>query len=153
LNSWFTVRREQAQASREQAQATQQRKDQRTQARQQAYVDLLGAAAQLKIEIKVAEQRSWKDMNIKLATIGQHAASAGLHASRVTLISPRETAEAARALASAAEQLAAATAKHTAMDYEGERFLGGVVTHPADFTEFDECLTRFSAAAAHDSEE
>jgi len=136
-------------ARREEAQATRQRKDQRTQARRQAYVDLLGAAAQLKIEVKIAEQRHWKDMNVRLATIQQHAVSAGLHASRVALISP-ETAEVARALASAAGQLVAATAKHTNIGYQDE---GGQITRPADFTEFDDCLTRFSDAAAQDSEE
>jgi hypothetical protein len=152
LTHWANIRREEAQAKREEAQANRQRSDQRTQARRQAYVDLLGAAAQLKIEIKIAEQRHWKDMNVRLATIQQHAASAGLHASRVALISP-ETAEAARALASAAGQLAAATASHTNMGYQGEQFLGGQITPPADFTEFDECIKSFSDAAAQDSEE
>jgi hypothetical protein len=88
-------------------------------------------------------------MNVRLATIQQHAVSAGLHASRVALLSP-ETAEAARALASAAGQLVAATAKHTNIGYQDE---GGQITRPADFTEFDDCLTRFSDAAAQDSEE
>jgi hypothetical protein len=140
LNSWVTVRREEAQARR-------QRKDQRTQARRQAYVDLLGTATQLRVKIEIAEQRHWKDMNVRLATIQEHAVSAGEHASRVALLSP-ETAEAARALASAAVRLAAATAKHTTMGDEG-----GQITHPADFTEFDDCLTRFSGAAAQDREE
>lgn len=137
---------------REEAQANRQRKDQRTEARRQEYVDLVGAAAQLKIEIEIAERRHWKDMNARLATIAQHAVSTGLHASRLRVISP-ETAEAARALASAVEQLVAATLKHTEMGYEGERFLGGQITHPSDFTEFDECIKRFSDAAAQDREE
>ena len=149
LTYGVTARREEAQARREEAQANRQRKEQRTQARQQSYVDLLGAAAQLEIEVKIAERRHWKDMNVRLATIQQYAVSTGLHASRVALISP-DTAEAARALASAAGQLAAATAEHTSIGYQDE---GGQVTRPADFTEFDDCLTRFSDAAAQDREE
>jgi hypothetical protein len=139
LTYGVTVRREEAQASR-------QRKDQRTQARRQAYVDLLGTATQLQVEIEIAGQRHWKDMNVRLAAIQEHAVTAGVHASRVALLSP-ETAEAARALASAAVLLAAATAKHTNMGDEG-----GQITRPADFTEFDDCLKRFSDAAAQDRE-
>jgi hypothetical protein len=141
-----------ANAQREEAQASRQRKDQRTQARRQAYVDLLGTAVQLKAEIEIAGQRHWKDMNVRLTSIQQHAVSAGLHASRVVLLSP-ETAEAALALASAAGRLAAATANHTNMGYEGERFLGGEITRPADFMEFDQCIKRFFDAAAQDREE
>ena len=137
---------------REEAQFNRQRKDQRTQARQQAYVDLLGAATQLKSEIEVAGQRHWKDMNVRLATIQQHAVSAGLHASRVVLLSPG-TAEAALALASVTSRLAAATAENTNMGYQGDQFLGGQITRPVDFTEFDECIKRFSQAAVQDSAE
>jgi hypothetical protein len=102
---------------REEAQFNRQRKDQRTQARRQAYVDLLGMATQLKSEIEIAGQRHWKDMNVRLATIQQHAVSAGLYASRVVLLSP-ETAEAALALASVAGRLAAATAENTNMAWQ-----------------------------------
>lgn len=142
LTYGVTVRREEAQARR-------RRKDQRTQARRQAYVDLLGATTQLKVEIEIAGQRYWKDMNVRLATIQEHAVSAGMHASRVALLSP-EAGQAARALASAAIQLAAATAEHTNLGSQDE---GGQITRPADFREFDDCLTHFSDAAAQDSEE
>jgi hypothetical protein len=137
---------------REEAQASRQRKDQRTQARQQAYGDLLGAATQLKAEIEIAGQQYWKDMNVRLTSIQQHAVFAGLHASRVALLSP-ETAEAALALASAAGQRAAATANHTIMGRGDEQLLGGQITQPTDFTEFDECVKRFYDAAAQDREE
>ncbi len=146
------IRREEAQARREEAQANRQRKDQRTQEHRQACADLLGTANQLKVEIGIAEQRHWKDMNVRVATIQRHAASAGLHASRVALLSP-ETAAAARALASASARLVAATLKYTDMGYQGEQFLGGQITLAADFTEFDECIERFYRAAARDREE
>jgi hypothetical protein len=145
LNHRFNFRREEAQFNR-------QRKDQRTQARRQACVDLLGAVTQLKSEIEIAGQRHWKDMNVRLATIQQHAVFAGLHASRVVLLSP-ETAEAALALASVAGRLAAATAENTNMGYQGEQFLGGQITHPVDFTKFDEYIKRFSQAAVQNSAE
>ncbi|MGH3722223.1 MAG: hypothetical protein ACRDRI_25965 [Pseudonocardiaceae bacterium] len=147
LNSWVTARREEAQARREEVQASRQRQDQRTHARRQAYGDLLGTATQLKAEIEIAGQRYWRDMNARLATIQEHAVSAGVHASRVALLSP-DKAEDARALASAAVRLAAATAKDTTMRDEG-----GDIIRPADFAEFDACLTRFSDAAAQDGEE
>jgi len=139
---------------REEAQANRQRKDQRTQARRQAYVDLLGTATQLKAEIEIAGQRHWKDMNVRLATIQRHAASVGLHASCVALLSPSpETAEAALALASASGRLAAATSTHTEMGYRDEQFLGGQITRAADFKDLDECIERFYRAAAQDMEE
>jgi hypothetical protein len=136
----------------EETQFNRQRKDQRTQARRQAYVDLLGAATQLKSEIEIAGQRHWKDMNVRIATIQQHAVSAGLHASRVVLLSP-EAAEAALALASVAGRLVAATAEKTNMGYQGDQFLGGQITRPVDFEEFDECIKRFAQAAVQDNEE
>ncbi|HKR50184.1 MAG TPA: hypothetical protein VJT72_11485 [Pseudonocardiaceae bacterium] len=143
------ARREETQFRREETQFNRQWKEQRTEARRQVYADLLGAANQLKVEVEIAGQRHWRDMNVRLATIQQHAVSAGLHASRVALLSP-ETAEAALSLASAARLLTAAVAKRTNLGYQGEQFLGGEITHPADFAEFDECIKRFSDAAAQD---
>jgi hypothetical protein len=149
LTHWADVRREKAQARREEVQANRQRRDQQMQERRQACADLLGTAAQLKVELEIAGQRHWKDMNVKLASIQERAASAAPQASRVALLSP-ETAEAALALASAMGRLAAFTTDHTDLGYQGERFLGGQLIHPVDFTEFDECFKRFSRAAAQD---
>jgi hypothetical protein len=137
---------------REEAQFHRQRRDQRTQARQQAYVDLLGAGTQLKSEIEIVGQRHWKDMNVRIIAIQQNAVSVSQHASRVVLLSP-EAAEAALALASAASRLAATTAEKTNMGYQGDQFLGGQMTGPVDFAEFDKCIKRFSQAAVQDSEE
>lgn len=134
---------------REEAQANRQRKDQRTQARREAYGELLGTARQLRSKIEIAAQRHWKDMDVKLAAIQEHAESANLHAAHVALRSPK-TAEAALALGSAAVRLAAVTVKHTNMGPQGE---GGQITHPPYFEDFDECYKIFSDAAAQDSEE
>lgn len=136
------VRREEAQFRREEAQFNRQQEEQRMQARREAYAELLNTAIQLRAEIEITEQRHWKDMNVRLATIQRHAVSAGPHAELVGLLSP-ETAGAARALASAAVELAAATAKHTEMGDEG-----GQITPSVNFTEFDGCFIVFSEAAA-----
>ncbi len=136
-----------ANVRREEAQANRQRKDQRTQAHQHAYGELLGAANQLRSKTEIVAQRHWKDMDVRLAAIQEHAVSAGLHASHIALLSP-ETAEAARALASAAVRLAAVTAKYTHMGDQGE----GQITHPPDFEDFDECFERFSEKVARDRE-
>lgn len=160
LTNRVNARREEAQADRQQALADRQRKDQQTQARQLAYVDLLGTACQLRTEIEIAGQQDWKDMDVRLAAIQQHAVSVGVHASRVALLSSTVsstgalgTAEAAGALELAARRLTAATTAHTELRYQDEQCLGGKITLPADFTEFDECIERFSRAAAQDSDE
>lgn len=137
-----------ANVRREEAQVDRQRKDQRAQARQQAYGELMGAASQLRSKIEIAAQRHWKDMDVRLAAIQEHAVSAGLHASHIALLSPK-TAEAARALASATVRLAAVTAKYTNMGDQGE----GQITHPPYFEDFDECFERFSEEVARDIEE
>ncbi len=133
-----------ANVRREEAQANRQREDQRAQARRQAYGELLGTASRLRGKIEIAGQRHWKDMNVRLAAIQEHAESATLYASHVALLSPK-MAEAARALASAAVQLAAATAEHTNISYQDE---GGQIAYPPNFTKFDECFKHFSDAAA-----
>lgn len=164
LTNRVNARREEAQADRQQALADRQRKDQQTQARRLAYVDLLGTACQLRTEIEIAGQQDWKDMDVRLAAIQQHAVSVGVHASRVALLSSTVssrvsstgalgTAEAAGALELAARRLTAATTAHTELRYQDEQCLGGKITLPADFTEFDECIERFSRAAAQDSDE
>jgi multidrug efflux pump subunit AcrA (membrane-fusion protein) len=159
LTNRVNLRREEVQADLQQAQADRQRKDQQTQARREAYDDLLSTARQLRAENEITGQKYWKDMNVRLATIQQHAVSVGRYASRAALLSSKtapETAEAAGELELAARRLTAATATHTDLGYQDEQFLGGQVTLPADFTElteFDECIERFSRAAAQDSEE
>lgn len=151
LSSWTTVRRDQAQLRRDEAQFHRQRDDQRAEARRQAHLDLLGTANQLKTDIEFAGVQHWTDMNVKLDTIQQRAVSASLHASRVALLSA-DTAEVALQLGSAASRLAATTARNTVMGGDqNQQFLGGQITQKIDLTEFDECIQRFSRAAAPDS--
>jgi hypothetical protein len=121
--------------------------------RRRAHHDLLGSAAQLRTEIEIAGKRHWNDMNVRLASIQQHAVAAGRHASWVTLLSP-ETADVARNLASAASQLAATAVECTVMGGgQNDQQLSGEITRPIEFTEFDGHVERFSRAAAQDSRE
>ncbi len=140
LAHWVNLRREETQFNR-------QRKDQRAHARQQAYGELLSTATRLRSSIEIAGQQHWKDMNVRLTMVQEHALSAHVHASRVALLSPEMT-DVAFALAKAAVRLAATTGEHTEMGYQGEQFLGGQIIRPVDFKEFDECFKRFSNAMA-----
>jgi hypothetical protein len=54
---------------REDRQAQRQRSEAQLAARQQAFADLLGAAAQMRVHIETACERHWGDMNFKLAAI------------------------------------------------------------------------------------
>jgi hypothetical protein len=140
-------------ARREERRSSRERKDRRAQERREAYLDLLGAAAQLRVQIEIASQRFWNDMDARLVAIQGQATSAGLHASRAALFRPGAVADAAEALASAAGRLVAAMVKNAEMRYQDERFLGGEVGAAPDFRLLDECVQRFYAAAARDTEE
>jgi hypothetical protein len=140
-------------ARREERRSDRERQDHRAQERRQAYLDLLGAAAQLKVQVEIAGQCFWSDMDARLAAIQGHATSASLHAARAALFRPGAVADAAEALATAAGQLAAATARDTEMRTHDERFLGGKMTTPPDFASLDECVRRFYVAAAKDAEQ
>jgi hypothetical protein len=152
LTNRISARREEAQFRREEAQFNRQRKDQQTEALRQAHHDLLGTAAQLRTEVEFAGLRYWNDMNVKLATIQQHAVTAGLYASRVAVLSPH-TADAARELASAASRLAATTARYTTMGgNQNQPLVGGQISQPIDLAEFDAHFERLSRAAAEDGQ-
>lgn len=148
-----SARREETQFRREQARLDRQRQDQQREARRQAHHDLLGTAAQLKAEIEFAGLKFWNDMNVRLATIQQHAVSAGLHASRVAVLSP-QTADMARELAAAASRLAATAARYTNVGgNHSQQVLGGQITQPIDLTEFNEHFERLSRAVTQDDQE
>jgi hypothetical protein len=136
-----------ANSRQEAAQADRQRRESRAQERRQAYLDLLGTATQIRIEIIVAGQRNWRDMEARLAAIQQHASAAGLHASRVALVAAEEVGRAARALADAATALGAATARQADLGYQGTQFVGGNVVGTIDFGELERCLEAFVRAA------
>ncbi|HUY50746.1 MAG TPA: hypothetical protein VMV92_34410 [Streptosporangiaceae bacterium] len=81
LSNWVNARQEERRAAR-------QRADEQVQARRTACADLLGAAAQLRVQIQIAGMRQWADMNIKLGEAQDYATSIGLCASRVALLVP-----------------------------------------------------------------
>lgn len=152
MSNRTSARRDEAQFRREEAQFNRQRQDQQTEALRQAHHDLLGTASQLRIEIEVVGLRYWNDMNVKLATIQQHAVSAGLYASRVAVLSPH-TAELALELAAAASRLAATTARYTNMGGDQNRpLLGGQILQPIDLADFDGHFERFSRAVAQEGQ-
>jgi hypothetical protein len=130
---WGTVRRESAQAERERGRLA-------LEARQAAYGELLGPAMQLRVELELAGQRSWRDLDVKLATVDEHARTVGQRASHVAVLAPPEVAEAARALAAAATALAAFAARNAELKYDPgpeTRFLIGEIRAPFDFAAFD----------------
>ena len=135
---WGTIRRESAQSERERNRLS-------LEARQAAYSDLMAPAMELRVQIDLAGQRAWRDMDVKLTAIDENARLLGQHASRVAVLAPAEVAEPARALVSAATALAACALRNAEMVYEpgrDARFLIGEIRAPFDFGVFDRCLTR-----------
>jgi len=136
---------------REDRKDQRQRDDAEMAARQQAYADLLGAAAQMRVHIETTCERHWRDMNIRLGAIQDHAVAVGLQASRAALLSPGAVADAALALGKAASRLSAWTAKNTELGgYSGQNneFLAGEVQNRPDLTELDERVAEFFQLAS-----
>jgi hypothetical protein len=134
-------------ARQDAVQAGRRLQEGRTQERRQAYLDLMGAATQFRVEVVMTGQRHWKDMNLRLAAMQQHATAAGMQASRIALLAGDGVGEAAQAIAREITALAATTARQTHMGYQEEQFLGGEVTGAVDFSEFDRCIERFLRVA------
>jgi hypothetical protein len=142
---WGTVRRESAQAERERGRLA-------LEARQIAYGELLGPAMQLRVELELAGQRSWRDLDVKLAAIDEHARMVGQRASHVAVLAP-ELADAARALAAAATALASFAARNAELKYDPgpeTRFLIGEIRAPIDFSAFDARLEEMYQAVEAD---
>jgi hypothetical protein len=120
--------------------------------RQQAYADLLGAVAQMRVHIETTCQRYWKDMNIRLGVIEDHAVAVGLHASRSALLSGEPVAGAALALGLAASKLSAWAANTVALGGElkdpNERYLAGEMPLRPDLSELDDRTREFFRLAA-----
>ncbi|MEV5710599.1 hypothetical protein [Actinoallomurus sp. NPDC052274] len=139
---WGTVRRESVQAERD-------RRRHALEARQAAYGELLGPATQLRVQLELAGQRSWRDLDVKLAAIDEHVRTVGQRAAQVAVLAPGETAEAARALAAAATALAAFAARHAELKYDPgpeKKFLIGEIRAPFDFAAFDARLAEMYRA-------
>ncbi len=138
-------------ARREERKARQQRENEQIAARQQAYADLLGAAAQMRVHVETTCRRYWKDMNVRLTAIQDHAVEVGLQASRAALLSSPAVADSALALGHAASALSAWAADNTELgEYggPGAQFLAGETRTRPDYTEFDQRTDEFFRLAA-----
>jgi hypothetical protein len=139
-------------ARREERQERRRLHAARTAARQQAYADLLGAVAQMRVHIETTCQRYWKDMNIRLATIEDHAVTVGLLASRSALLSGEEVADAALALGVTASNLSAWAATNVQLDNNpndpNERYIAGEMPIQPDLSELDQLTKKFFRLAA-----
>lgn len=154
LTSGFNARQEDRRARQEEARAARHQADQQAEARLAACADLLGAAAQLRMQLRTLGSRHWADMNVKLAAVQEQATSIGLYASRVALLVPGEVAEAATELSVAAGELAAQVSKDARISAPGhpaEMLLGGQLNAPPDLADFDARITTFQQAAAETS--
>jgi hypothetical protein len=149
------IRRDAEQAEqqlrRDAAQAERQQHEQRADARRQVGSDLAAAAMQFRVQVQIACQRQWRDMNTRVYDIQQRAIEVGLYASRVALLGGPEVSEATRSFTEVATSLAAALVRNTKMgditvlDKDSE---AGYVEPRPDFTEFDARLDRLCSALA-----
>jgi hypothetical protein len=136
ITHWGAIRREAAQADRRQ-------REERADARRKACSDLLAAAARLRVQVEIACQRQWRDMNARIADIQQCATDVSLCASQVALLGGTELPGTARSFANAASALTAAMIKNTKMggpqvlDVSNE---SGYVEPSPSFMEFDSRL-------------
>ncbi|MEV1245325.1 hypothetical protein ACIBO2_02465 [Nonomuraea sp. NPDC050022] len=136
-----------ANARKEEREARRRREEQRQQAREQAFGDLLGGVLKLRLQIEVAAQHGWEDMNTRLSAIEEQAASVGDLASRVAVLSPGQAARTARTLATAAYGLASQATQHTRMNYDGDgQFVSGQMLERPSFDRLDRCVDDFSQA-------
>jgi hypothetical protein len=151
LTSGFTARQEERRARQEETRAARERADQQAEARRASCADLLGAGAQLRMQLRTLGSRHWPDLNVKLAAAQEQAVSLGLYASRVALLVPEQVAEAATALSVAAGEMAAQVAKDARLSAPAspaEVLLGGQLKAPPDLAELDARLAAFQLAAA-----
>jgi hypothetical protein len=150
LTSGFNARQDGRRFREEESRAAREREDREAEARRAACVDLLGAAAQLRMQLRTLGSRHWADMNVKLAAAQEQATSIGLYASRVALLVPGDVAEAATALSVTAGEMAAQVAKDTRLTVPGtpaDVFLGGQLKAPPDLADLDARITTFRLAA------
>jgi hypothetical protein len=122
---------------RDNRQASRDRQERGVSARQQAYVELLGAAADLRTRVANTAMYSSETL-VRLAEIRGCAADAQVRAAKVAFLAD-ELAEPAGALASAATDLAAAAVQNTDMTTN--------VMRSPDFTSFDEAVDEFKLKA------
>jgi hypothetical protein len=144
VTNWGAMRRDAMQSER-------LRQEQRAEVLRQACAGLLAAAEQLRVQMEIACQRQWRDMNARVSAIEQCASEVGLRVSQVALIGGKDVAQVARSFANEATGLAAALVKNTKM---GDQKLGdkaadaGYVEPLPGFAKFDAELDRLYQAIA-----
>ena len=151
LASGASARQEERQARREERRADRQQAEARAQACWAACADLLGAAAQFRIQIQIIGSSYWADMNVKLATAQDQVTSVGLCASRVALLVPGQVADAAIALSLTAGEMAATVARDARLAVHGDpaqMFRGGELPAAPDLRVLDARVDAFRGAAA-----
>ncbi|WP_189248642.1 hypothetical protein [Streptosporangium pseudovulgare] len=134
-------------ARRERRQAERDRRDRRRDELRQACANLSESAAQLRMTIEIAAQRHWRDMDVRLGAVQEHATATGLHAAQVSLAAPEEVASAAVALAESAGRSAAAAVKSIDLAFQDDVCLGGQMRSAPDLRDLDARLTAFQLAA------
>jgi hypothetical protein len=144
LTSWTGIRREERQTRR-------LREDAQKSTLQEAYADLLGESAQMRVHIEITCQRHWNDLDVRLTRAQDHAVTIGLLAYRAALLSPGDTANAALELGNAARKLSAWTAINADLVHStssDNQFSGGVVVGRPDFAEMDGAAAEFLRLAS-----
>jgi hypothetical protein len=126
--------------------AERDRQERRTDARTRAYLDLLGAAGDLRTLVGNATLYRGDQMGAQLAGIGSSAAAVQLCAVRVGLLARQALADAAAGLAVASRELATAVVQNTDLK------LNQLVVSP-DCTEFDGRVEAFRLRAVEDADE
>lgn len=119
-------------------QASQDRKERGVNAKRQAYVELLGAAADLRTRVANTEMYQPGAIPDRPTEIRSCAADVEVRASKVAFVAA-EVADSAQAVGSAATKLAAEAISET--ERADNR------TPSPDFTAFDEAVDKFKAAA------
>jgi hypothetical protein len=123
---------------RDSRQAGRDREERGVNARQQAYVDLLGAAADLRTRVANTAMYHGGEMLVRLAEIRSSAADVQVKAARVAFLAA-DLAGSSQGLGAAAAGLAAEAVGNTDMS-------NNVMTAP-DFMAFDEAVIAFKAEA------
>ena len=122
----------------ENRQAKRDREDRAANARQQAYVELLGAAADLRTRVANTAMYHGSEMPVRLGDIRTSAADVQVKAAKVAFLAAN-LASAAHGLGSAAADLAADAVSNTDMTTN--------VMNVPDFTAFDTAVTNFNTGA------
>ncbi|GLW10186.1 hypothetical protein Misp01_53150 [Microtetraspora sp. NBRC 13810] len=135
---------------KEERQAERQQEERREQECHQAFAELLAGAARLRMQVEIAAQRPWVDMNAHLNSIQEQAALVLTHAYQVALLRPGVVGTAARNLGAEGSDLTGKVVRSTRLDYDhdtGELRSGEITTVP-DFGLLDQRIAEFYTAAA-----